>query len=535
MTFTNWALFVFIAYFAILIGISVVRARHMDDMSDYVLGGRKMGAFTSALSAASSATSGWTMLVFPALAFSSGLIHMWTGMSIVLGVWLVWTIMGRRLRRYTIATDDSLTLPEFYEKRFMDHTGVLRTLAAAITVFFIVFYVSSGLISGAKLLEVVFEYSHEDYHYMGVLITLIAITTYTFIGGFLAVSRTDVFQSLVMLSGFLIMPLALMVIVDDPLQGAAARAEGFWNPLTDESGNTIGAVFLLSTAGWGLGALGSQRVLARLMAVDSEERVRSSRNIGASWMTLIFGFGLLLGLVAVPALAERGKLAEVMADPELVYLITSSTFFHPMVAGLLLSAVIAAVMSTADSQLLLGSAVAIDDMPFIRRVTYSVQTGARVWLGRGMLLVIGVVAAILSIFQPESVFSLVSLAWGGMGAAFGPVTILSLYWRRFNFWGAVTGVLVGSAVAILWWLLPLDADTTAPLGVLSGLWEGMKGNPGNIWNIQPATPGVLIATPVAIVVTLLTPPPEQRVVELFDQVNGTGTAPMDTAQSRGAA
>ncbi len=512
MTFTYWALFVFIAYFAILIGISVVRARHMDDMSDYVLGGRKMGAFTSALSAASSATSGWTMLVFPALAFSSGLIHMWTGMSIVLGVWLVWTIMGRRIRRYTIATDDSLTLPEFYEKRFMDHTGVLRTLAAAITVFFIVFYVSSGLISGAKLLEVVFEYSHEDYHYMGVLITLIAITTYTFIGGFLAVSRTDVFQSLVMLSGFLIMPLALMVIVDDPLQGAAARAEGFWNPLTDESGNTIGAVFLLSTAGWGLGALGSQRVLARLMAVDSEERVRSSRNIGASWMTLIFGFGLLLGLVAVPALAERGKLAEVM-----------------------LSAVIAAVMSTADSQLLLGSAVAIDDMPFIRRVTYSVQTGVRVWLGRGMLLVIGVVAAILSIFHPESVFSLVSLAWGGMGAAFGPVTILSLYWRRFNFGGAVTGVLVGSAVAILWWLLPLDADTTAPLGVLSGLWEGMKGNPGNIWSIQPATPGVLIATPVAIVVTLLTPPPEQRVVELFDQVNGTGTAPVDTAQGRGAA
>ena len=523
MTFTLWALLVFIAYFAILIGISVVRARHMSDMSDYVLGGRKMGAVTSALSAASSTTSGWTMLVFPALAFSAGLVHMWTGLSIVLGGWLVWTIMGRRLRRYTIATENSLTLPEFYEKRFMDRTGILRTLSAAITVFFIVFYVSSGLISGAKLLEVVFELSHEEFHVLGVLITLMAITTYTFIGGFLAVSRTDVFQSLVMLSGFLIMPLALIVIVDNPFQGVSDTGEGFWNPLTDESGNTIGAIFLLSTAGWGLGALGSQRVLARLMAVDSEKRVRSSRNIGVSWMTLIFGFGLLLGLVAVPALSEQGKLDEVIADPELVYLITSSTFFHPIVAGLLLSAVIAAVMSTADSQLLLGSAIAIDDMPFIKRLTYAVQTHTRVWLGRGMLLVIGGVAAALSIFHPDSVFSLVSLAWGGMGAAFGPVTILALYWKRFNFWGALTAICAGTVIAVIWWLLPLGADATAPIEALSGLWDLMKGNPGSLWSIQPATPGVLIATPVAIAVTLLTAPPGKEVTELFDQVTEPGS------------
>lgn len=147
----------------------------------------------------------------------------------------------------------------------------------------------------------------------------------------------------------------------------------------------------------------------------------------------MFGFGLLLGVVAVPALAERGLLEQVMADPERVYLITSTTLFHPLVAGLLLTAVIAAVKSTADSQLLLASAVATDDMPFIKRFAYSVQTGSRVWIGRGMLLVVGVISAIMSIFHPDSVFSLVSLAWGGMGAAFGPAIILALYWRRFNF------------------------------------------------------------------------------------------------------
>ena len=513
-----WILLVFIAYFVALIAISVLRARQMEDMSDYVLGGRKMGPFTSALSAASSAASGWTMLVFPALAFAAGLIHMWTAVSIALGHWLVWTFLARRLRRYTIATEDSLTLPEFFEKRFMDRTGTLRTLTAFITVFFIIFYVSSGLISGAKLLEVVFDFSHEEYHYVGVLITLAAITSYTFIGGFLAVSRTDVFQSLIMLAGFVLLPAMLIVMANDPFQGLGTTGEGFWNPFTDESDNAVGLVFFLTTAGWGLGAFGSQRILARLMAVEREEHISNSRNIGVSWVALMFGFGLLLGVVAVPALAERGLLEQVTADPERVYLITSTSFFHPFMAGLLLTAVIAAVMSTADSQLLLASAVATDDMPFIKRFAYSIPTGSRVWLGRLMLLVVGVISAVMSIFHPDSVFSLVSLAWGGMGAAFGPAIILALYWRRFNFWGALTSILVGTLVATLWWYLPLDADSTAPFGALSGMWEVMKDNSGGWWSIQPATPGFLIATPAAVLVTLLTATPARQMTELFERV-----------------
>ena len=523
-TFAYWVLFVFIAYFAVLIGIAVVRARHMDDMSDYVLGGRKMGTITSALSAASSTASGWTMLVFPALAFAAGLIHLWTAAGIALGAWLVWTVMGRRLRRYTVATEDSLTIPEFFEKRFQDRTGTLRTVAALITVFFIVFYVSSGLIAGAKLLEEVFDFSHEEYHWLGVLITLVAITTYTFIGGFLAVSRTDVFQSLMMLGGFVLLPLMLIVLTDDPFQGLGSTGEGFWNPFTDSSGDVIGLVFILSSAGWGLGALGSQRVLARLMAIDREESIPRSRNIGVSWVVLMFGFGLLLGVVAVPALGERGLLDQVTADPERVYLITSTEFFHPVVAGLLLTAVIAAVMSTADSQLLLASAIATGDVPLMKRLSNALRTGARVWIGRLMLLVVGSIAAILSIYQPDSVFNLVSLAWGGMGAAFGPATLLALYWRRFNFWGALTSITVGTVVATLWWLLPLGAEASAPIGALDGLWEVMQADAGGLWTIQPATPGCLIATPAAVLVTLLTPPPDGEIGELFDRVNGPAEA-----------
>ena len=394
-----------------------------------------MGSFTSALSSASSAASGWTMLVFPALAFAAGLIHLWTAVSIALGHWLVWTFLARRLRRYTIAADDSLTLPEFLEKRFADRTGTLRTLSAFITIFFIVFYVSSGLISGAKLLEVVFDLTHEEFHSVGVLVTLVAITTYTFIGGFLAVSRTDVFQSLIMLAGFVILPALLIFMVDEPFQGIGATATGFWNPFTDENGNAVGLVFLLSTAGWGLGALGSQRVLARLMALEREDQVPRTRNVSVSWVVLMFGFGLLLGLVAVPALAEGGMLDLVMQDPEKVYLITSTSFFHPLVAGLLLTAVVAAVMSTADSQLLLASAVATDDIPFFNRLAYAVRTRSRVWMGRVMLLVVGLISAALSILHPDSVFTLVSLAWGGMGAAFGPATLLALYWQPLQLLG----------------------------------------------------------------------------------------------------
>ena len=523
-TFAYWVLFVFIAYFAVLIGIAVVRARRMGDMSDYVLGGRRMGTFTSALSAASSSASGWTMLVFPALAFAAGLIHLWTAAAIALGAWLVWTLMGRRLRRYTVATEDSLTIPEFFEKRFQDRTGTLRTVAALITVFFIVFYVSSGLIAGAKLLEEVFDISHEEYHTVGILITLAAITTYTFIGGFLAVSRTDVFQSLIMLGGFILLPLLLIVLTDDPFEGLGATGEGFWNPFTDPSGDVIGLVFILSTAGWGLGALGSQRVLARLMAIDREESIPGSRNIGVSWVILMFGFGVLLGVVAVPALTERGLLDQVTADPERVYLITSTEFFHPLVAGLLLTAVIAAVMSTADSQLLLASAIATGDVPLMRRLSNALRTGARVWVGRLMLLVVGGIAALMSIHHPDSVFNLVSLAWGGMGAAFGPATLLALYWRRFNVWGALTSISVGTAVATLWWLLPLGAEASAPFGALDGLWDAMQADAGGLWTIQPATPGFLIATPAAVLVTLLTPPPSREIVEQFDQVNSPAGA-----------
>ncbi len=489
-----WLILVFGLYFVMLIGIAIVGARRIRDMSDYVLAGRRLGSFTAALSAGSSTTSAWTMLALPALAFSSGVVEIWVPAGAAVGIWLSWTVLAKRLRRYTIAANDVLTIPEFFEVRFGDTTGVLRTLTAGITIFFVVFYVSSGLVGGSKLLETMFGIEATA----GVLLTLVAVASYTLIGGFLAVSRTDVSQALLMIVSLLIIVVALTVSTERPFSGIGGASPGFLSPFTDAGGSPITVGFALSAAGWAFGAFGAQRILQRFMALEREDLVPRSRNISTLWITLVYALAILVGLLAYPALAEAGALADV-SDTERVYFVVSEIFFHPLVTGLLLTAVIAAVMSTADSQLLLASAVATDDLPFLKRVAYGLTDNRRVWLGRLLLVVIGAISAVIAVLQPESIFDLVAYAWGGMGAAFGPVTILALFWRRFNFWGAAASILAGTLAATL--------------------WEFLDGGPSGMWDVQPATPGFLIALATAVVVTLLTPKPSGEVVRLFDRVN----------------
>ena len=236
------------------------------------------------------------------------------------------------------------------------------------------------------------------------------------------------------------------------------------------------------------------------MAIEREDKIRQGRAIAVVWLVTVYLLAFAVGVIARPALAEAGMLGEV-ADSERVYFVVSEVFFHPVVLGVLLTAVIAAVMSTADSQLLLASAIATEDLPVLKRVAMGLAAHARVWMGRGMLLAIGIVSAILSIWFPDSIFDLVSFAWGGMGAAFGPVMLLGLYWRRFNAWGAGAAIAAGALAATS--------------------WQFLSGGPGDMWDIQPATPAFVISMASAIGAALLTPRPAQPVVELFDRVNST--------------
>ena len=374
-------------------------------------------------------------------------------------------------------------------------------------------------------------------HNMAILITLVALLSYTFMG-FVAVSRTDVFQALLMVGAFVIMAVTLMLITANPFQGLENAAPGFWNPFTDAAGDGLGWTPYASALGWGLGTFGALRLLARFMAIKEERMIPRSTYINVGWAVLVFSFGLLAGLVAAPALAARGV---DIPDSERLYLVVSSVFFHPVVGGLLLTAVAAAVMSTADSQLLLASAIAPRDMPWLKRMTERVRAERQVTVGRLLLVAVGLVptvvvfathgcrvryprlscsAAVISILSPESVFALVSLAWGGMGAAFGPVTVMALYWRRFNLAGAFTGVISGTVVSTFWWLMDLGnqglLDLTASLGLASAVRSLAD---IGIWEINPAVPGFAAATALAIVVTLATAPPSEEITRLFDQVN----------------
>ena len=487
---TQWIIVPFGAYFLLLIGIAVLRARRMRNMSDYVLGARRLGSFTTALSTGSSTTSAWTMLSLPALAYVGGAVAWWIPASAVIGIWLSWSLLAKRLRRYTVEARDALTIPEFFETRFDDRSGAIRTLASLVTILFVVFYISSGLVGGSKLLETIFGIEPVA----GVVLTLAAVGSYTLIGGFLAVSRTDVFQALLMLASLLLIAVTLALNLS-PTIGAEDRT-GFWNPFSDVDGAILTPLFFLSTAGWALGAFGAQRILQRFMALESRARVEGSRNLSVVWLIAVYGLALAVGLMAHSALADAGLLDQ-LGDSERVYLDVSEFFFHPAVAGLLLTAVIAAVMSTADSQLLLASAVATGDLPGIREYAARIQEKSRVWLGRALLVVIGCVGAAIPILHPESIFEFVSYAWGGMGAAFGPVTILALYWRRFNRWGAVISILSGPLVASIWAL--------------------QSGGPGGIWDVQPATPGFIVSMLAGVVACLLTAPPSDRVLDLFDR------------------
>ena len=491
-----WVIFGFAVYFGMLIAIAVVGARRIRNMADYTLGGRRLSSFTAALSTGSSTTSAWTMLALPALAFTGGLVELWVPACAAIGVWLSWTLLARRLRRFTIAADNAVTIPEFMERRFGDATGTLRSVSGLVTILFVIFYVSSGLVGGSKLLEEIFGLDLA----VGVVLTLSAVATYTLIGGFMAVSRTDVSQALLMLVSLAVLVVTMLVVTENPLSSAGPQVVGFFDLFTFADGSFISLSFALSASGWAVGGLGAHRILQRFMAIEREDKIPQGRSIAVVWLVIVYLLAFFVGVIARPALSEAGMLGAV-ADPERVYFVVSETFFHPVVLGGLLTAVIAAVMSTADSQLLLASAIATDDVPLLKRVSMRLAANARVWMGRGMLLAIGMVSAILSIWFPDSIFDLVSYAWGGMGAAFGPVMILGLYWRRFNAWGAGTAVVAGTLAATL--------------------WQFLSGGPGGVWDIAPATPAFIISMATATAATLLTPPPTQAVLDLFDRVNAT--------------
>ena len=477
----NTELIIFFIYLVFTVGIGVfflLRTRHGGE-KDYFLGGRRMGPWVSALSAGASDMSAWVLMGLPASVYAFGMGKTWIAIGLAIGYALSWIIEAPRLRRYSIAAKDSITIPQYLTNRFLSEKKAMQVICAVIFLTAYTIYAASSIKACGTLFYTVVGLEPQT----AMFIAAAVIISYTFMGGFSAVCWTDFFQGMLMLGALLIAPIFALALVQGG-QGASTLDQvspGYWSLMT-------GWKDILSGLGWGLGYFGMPHIIIRFMSVRSDKDIRKSARIGIVWTVLILSFAV------VSAIAGRMLLGEI-DDSATVFIQMVRKIFPPVISGILLSAILAASMSTADSQLLASASAFASDVykPILRKGEASDRE--MFWMGRVVVLAIAV-AALLIAANPNSgtIMGLVENAWGVFGAAFGPVLLLSLFWRRLTFGGAIAGIVTGAAVDILW---------LAFLGDL-GVYE--------------IIPGFLCGLLAGVAVSLLGKAPGKEVTDLFDKV-----------------
>jgi len=432
------------AYFALVLVIGWYAYRRTASISDFMLGGRSLGSGVAALSASASDMSGWLLLGLPGFAYAAGIESLWLAGGLLMGTWLNWRLMAARLRVFSEAYGDALTLPEYLANRFGDDSGWLRGTSAFFILLFFLIYTGSGLVAGGKLFESVFGLPY----IWAVAAGTLAILLYTAVGGFLAVSWTDVLQGLLMAAALVAVP--VMAFSDTGGLGMGIDRIEAINPhllslFTKADGTALGLIGIVSLAAWGLGYFGQPHILARFQAIRSAGDVGRARQIAVSWVGVTLAAAVLTGLAGTITLGNP----LVGEDREKVFIILVNLLFHPVIAGICLAAILAAVMSTADSQLLVSSSVFTEDF-YRRNLRRDAGPRELVAVGRGAVFVVAVLAFVIAMDPQTMVLDLVGYAWAGFGAAFGPVLILSLYWPRMTRRGALAGILVGGITVVLW-------------------------------------------------------------------------------------
>ncbi|MCA0910865.1 sodium/proline symporter PutP [Qipengyuania gaetbuli] len=472
-------------YFILMLAIGLWAWRRSTDTSEgYLLAGRNLSPSVAALSAGASDMSGWLLLGLPGALYAAGLVEAWIGIGLFVGAYFNWLIVAPRLRKQTQDLGNALTIPEFLANRFPDKAVALRVISALIVVVFFSVYTAAGLVGGGKLFETSFagllpDVGMSDYM-LGIWITCLVVLAYTMIGGFLAVSLTDFVQGLIMVTALVIMPLVIMFGPGGSAGGSLTQVpvDGF---LSLTQGLT--ALGFISAVTWGLGYFGQPHIIVRFMAVRSVEEVKTARNIGMTWMGVALIGAIGIG-IAGRAYVERNGL--VIDDPETIFIVLANLLFHPLVTGFLLAALLAAIMSTISSQLLVASSSLTEDF---YKLFFRKEAGERESVNVGRICVALVaLAAIWIARDPESqVLGLVSNAWAGFGAAFGPLIILSLTWDRMTGAGAVAGLVTGAAVVAAWIALGWNAQLP---GFDGGLYEIVPGFIAAwlaIWLVSKAT------------------------------------------------
>ncbi|WP_402469976.1 sodium/proline symporter PutP [Isoptericola aurantiacus] len=483
----TWTTIAIVAYLALMLGIGYAAFRRTKDLDDYMLGGRRLPPAVAALSAGASDMSGWLLMGLPGAIYAAGLVEAWIAVGLTIGAWLNWKFVAPRLRAYTELADNSITVPSFFENRLRDTSRLLRIAAGVIVLVFFTFYVSSGMVAGGTFFESSFDMSYLT----GLLVVGGVTLAYTLFGGFLGATWTDVAQGVLMLLALIVVP--IVAVVD--MGGWGVVRDGILAAETSQAADHLSflagasATGVISALAWGLGYFGQPHIIVRFMAMRSPQDAPAGRRIGITWMILTGVGAVLTGLIGVAYVNVNGLTLD---NPETVFLFLAQALFHPVAAGLVLAAVLAAIMSTISSQLIVSSSALVEDL--VKMTTHrELSPRAQVMLGRGGVLVVAVVAGIIALDRTTTILDLVGFAWAGFGAAFGPIVLLSLYWRRLTRWGALAGMVGGAVVAFVWGQTALS-DT---------LYE--------------IVPGFLVGLGAAIGVSLLTRAPVEEIEAEFDE------------------
>ncbi len=436
-------------YFIVMLGIGFYAyKKSTSDVSGYMLGGRSLSPSVAALSAGASDMSGWMLMGLPGAMYISGMSSLWIAIGLVIGAFLNYLIVAPRLRTYTEIANDSITLPDFFENRFNDKSRMLRIVSSAVIIVFFTLYTSSGIVAGGKLFESSFGLNYET----GLYITAGVVVAYTLFGGFLAVSLTDFVQGCIMFIALVLVPIVTINEVGGLGEIKTSISQIKPDLLNIFSG--VSVIGIISSMAWGLGYFGQPHIIVRFMAIRHVKEMPTARRIGMSWMIVAIIGAMATGFSGIAYVAKTGIALE---DPETIFIVLSQILFSPLIAGFLLAAILAAIMSTISSQLLVTSSSLTEDLykTFLHKEASDKQ---QVLVGRISVAIVALVAIFLAYDRESSILSLVSNAWAGFGAAFGPVIIGSLYWKKMTRNGALLGMITGAATVLLWIYAPIDID-----------------------------------------------------------------------------
>ena len=482
-----------LAYFLLMIAIGVYGYfKSTSNVSEYMLGGRKLHPAVVALSAGASDMSGWMLMGLPGAVYVSGLGSAWIAVGLTIGAYCNYLLVAPRLRVYTEVADDAITIPDYFEKRFQDNSHLLRVFSSLVIVIFFTFYTSAGIVAGGKLFEASFGLSYQ----IGIVITAGAVVSYTMFGGFLAVSLTDFVQGCIMFVALILVPFVTLQELGGI--GAASQSLAVLEPDYMSWFSGVTTIGLISSLSWGLGYFGQPHIIVRFMAIRSLGDMSTARRIGMTWMIIAVIGAVLTGLLGFLYVRQT---ATVLDDPETVFILLSQVLFNPYISGFLLAAILAAIMSTISSQLLVSSSSLTEDFykVFLRK---KAEQSELVTVGRLSVLGVAIIATVLALDSDSSILNLVSNAWAGFGSAFGPVILLSLFWAGLTRNGALASMLLGATTVLFWIYGPLT----------------IAGEPLSA-TIYEIIPGFVVATAAAVIVSIFDTAPSTEINERHQHIS----------------